>query len=161
MANYMFGGGFLNSRLAVRIRQKDGLSYGVASQLNASSLDKAGGFGAFAIYNPGNSAKLVTAYREEIARMLASGFTDDELRDARSGWLQSRNVTRSQDRSLAAQLTGLLYLGRTIEWDAELERKVAGLKVTDVNAAVQRWIKPDSITIVEAGDFASKGSNRK
>ena len=161
MANYMFGGGFLNSRLAVRIRQKDGLSYGVASQLNASSLDKAGGFGAFAIYNPGNSAKLVTAYREEIARMLASGFTDDELRDARSGWLQSRNVTRSQDRSLAAQLSGLLYLGRTIEWDAELERKVAGLKVTDVNAAVQRWIKPDSITIVEAGDFASKGSNGK
>jgi len=53
MANYMFGGGFLNSRLAVRIRQKDGLSYGVASALNAGSLDKVGGFGAFAIYNPG------------------------------------------------------------------------------------------------------------
>ena len=161
MANYMFGGGFLNSRLAVRIRQKDGLSYGVASMLNASSLDKAGGFGAFAIYNPGNSVKLVAAYREEVARMLASGFTDDELRDARSGWLQSRNVTRSQDRGLASRLATLLFLERTIEWDAELERKVAALKIADVNAAVQRWIKPESISIIEAGDFAAKGSTPK
>ena len=35
LGNYMLGGGFLNSRLAVRIRQKDGLSYGVGSQFQA------------------------------------------------------------------------------------------------------------------------------
>ena len=44
LGNYMLGGGFLNSRLATRIRQKDGLSYGVGSQLQASSLDKSGRF---------------------------------------------------------------------------------------------------------------------
>ncbi len=156
MANYMFGGGFLNSRLAVRIRQKDGLSYGVASALNAGSLDKVGGFGAFAIYNPGNSAKLVAAYREELARMLADGFAADELRDARSGWLQSRNVTRSQDRGLAARLASYLFLDRSMQWDADLEKKVAALTPADVNAAIKRWIKPESISIVEAGDFKGK-----
>ena len=31
LGNYMLGGGFLNSRLATRMRQKDGLSYGVGS----------------------------------------------------------------------------------------------------------------------------------
>ncbi len=40
LANYMLGGGFLNSRLAVRIRQKEGLSYGVGSQFNASRWTK-------------------------------------------------------------------------------------------------------------------------
>src|SRR5262249_34133938 len=40
LGNYMLGGGFLNSRLATRIRQKEGLSYGVGSSLNAGSLDK-------------------------------------------------------------------------------------------------------------------------
>ncbi|MBL8190452.1 MAG: insulinase family protein, partial [Acidobacteria bacterium] len=54
LGNYMLGGGFLNSRLAVRIRQKEGLSYGVGSQLQASSLDKNGIFMAFAIYAPQN-----------------------------------------------------------------------------------------------------------
>jgi len=31
----MLGGGFLNSRLDVRIRQKEGLRYGVGQQLTA------------------------------------------------------------------------------------------------------------------------------
>ena len=45
--NYMLGGGFLNSRLVARIRVKEGLSYGVGSQLNAAPLDKSGGFLAY------------------------------------------------------------------------------------------------------------------
>ena len=36
LGNYMLGGGFLNSRLLARIRGKDGLSYGVGSQLPAT-----------------------------------------------------------------------------------------------------------------------------
>src|SRR5690606_16648681 len=42
LGNYMLGGGFLNSRLATRIRQQDGLSYGVGSQFNAGALDSVG-----------------------------------------------------------------------------------------------------------------------
>jgi zinc protease len=156
LSNYMLGGGFLNSRLATRIRQKDGLSYGVSSFLQADALDKVGAHGAFAIYNPQNSARLVAAYREEIAKMLAEGFTEAELAGARSGWLQGRNVSRSQDRELVGTLARYAYLDRTLEWDAEIERRVAALTVADVNAAVRRWIRPEAITIVEAGDFEPK-----
>ncbi|MGH9820755.1 MAG: insulinase family protein, partial [Pyrinomonadaceae bacterium] len=49
LGNFMLGGGFLNSRLAVRIRQKDGLSYGVGSGFSASPLDESGAFFANAI----------------------------------------------------------------------------------------------------------------
>ncbi|HEY9489642.1 MAG TPA: pitrilysin family protein, partial [Chryseosolibacter sp.] len=61
LGNYMLGGGFLNSRLATRIRQKDGLSYGVGSQFNAGALDPVGSFFAYAIYAPENVTKLETA----------------------------------------------------------------------------------------------------
>ena len=40
LGTYMLGGGFLNSRLAVRIRQEEGLSYGVAAFFGASALDE-------------------------------------------------------------------------------------------------------------------------
>jgi zinc protease len=156
LANYMLGGGFLNSRLATRIRQKEGISYGVSSLLQASSLDKDGAFGTFAIYNPQNSARLIAAYREELAKMLGEGFTDAELKDAQSGWLQGRSVSRSQDRELVGRLQSYRFLDRTLAWDAALEAKVAALTTADVNAAVKRWIKPSDITIVEAGDFAGK-----
>ena len=59
MADFIFGGGFLNSRLAMRIRQKEGISYGVGSWLEAGSLDENGSFGSYAIYNPDNKTSAV------------------------------------------------------------------------------------------------------
>jgi zinc protease len=156
MGNYMLGGGFLNSRLAVRIRQKEGISYGVGSFMQADPIDKSGSFGSYAIYNPDNSEKLITAYKEEIDKMLKDGFTKDELKDATSGYLQGRNVTRAQDRSLAEKLSSNLFLNRTMKWDADLESKVAALTVDQVNAAMRKWIKPEKITYVQAGDFERK-----
>ncbi|MCU0758957.1 MAG: insulinase family protein [Steroidobacteraceae bacterium] len=155
LANYMLGGGFLNSRLATRIRQKEGISYGVQSILQADPLDKVGGFLTFAIYNPENSARLLAAWREELAKMLREGFTEAEFRDARDGWLLGRGVSRSQDRELVGKLASYLYLGRTMDWDAQLEKRVAAMTVADVNAAVRRWIDPAKITVVEAGAFST------
>ena len=123
----MLGGGFLNSRLATRIRQKDGLSYGVGSQLTASPLDKSGAFTTFAIYAPQNSAKLEAAMHEEVARVLKDGYEEKEIAEAKSGWLQTRQVSRAQDPPLARTLAVDLYLGRTLAWDAELEKRVGAL----------------------------------
>ncbi|MFN7928661.1 MAG: pitrilysin family protein [Blastocatellia bacterium] len=154
LGNYMLGGGFLNSRLAVRIRQKDGLSYGVGSQLSASSLDNNGSFFAYAIYAPQNRDKLEVAFKEELARMLKDGFTDEELKAAKSGWMQSRQVSRAQDNELAGRLTSYLFLNRTLAWDAELEKKVLALTPEQVNAAMRKYIDPNKISIIKAGDFA-------
>ena len=157
LGNYMLGGGFLNSRLALRIRQKEGLSYGVGSQLSASPLDKSGSFMAFAIYAPQNAGKLEAAFKEEIARALKDGFTEQELKEARSGYLQSRQVSRAQDAGLARTLAQDLFLKRTLEWDAAFEKKIAALTPGEILEAMRRSIDPSKITIVKAGDFAKAG----
>src|SRR5260370_14846235 len=46
LGHYMLGGGFLSSRLAARIRQKEGLSYGVGSGIFVSAVDHYGRFTA-------------------------------------------------------------------------------------------------------------------
>ncbi len=158
LGNYMLGGGFLNSRLASRIRQKEGLSYGVGSQFQASALDKSGSFVTFAIYAPENASKLEAAFKEEIARALKDGFEARELEEARSGWLQSRQVSRAQDAALARLLAQNLYLSRTLAWDADLEKKVETLTPDQVVSALRRHIDPAKITIVKAGDFAKAGA---
>ncbi len=156
MGDYMFGGGFLNSRLATRIRQKEGISYGVGSFLQADPFDKSGSFGTYAIYNPDNSDKLVAAYKDEVDKMLKDGFTADELKDAITGYLQGQNVTRAQDRSLADKLSRNLFLNRTMKWDADLESKIGALTVDQVNGAMRKWVKPEKITYIQAGDFEKK-----
>lgn len=156
LGNYMLGGGFLNSRLATRIRQKEGISYGVGSQLSANPLDQLGSFITFAIYAPQNAAKLETAFKEEVARALKDGFSAEDVAAAKSGYLQSRQVSRAQDGGLARNLAQYLYLKRTLNWDAEFEQKIAALTPDQIVTAMRKHIDPSKITIVKAGDFAKK-----
>jgi zinc protease len=159
LANYMLGGGFLNSRLATRIRQKEGLSYGVGSQFSASSLDKAGSFMSYAIYAPQNAEKLEVAFKEEIDKALKDGFTADEIKAAKSGYLQSRQVSRAQDAGLANSLTNNLYLNRTMQWDADFEKNVAALTPEKIKAAMQKHIDYSKFSIIKAGEFSKSKGN--
>ena len=161
LSNYMFGGGFLNSRLAVRIRQKDGLSYGVGSGLETGIQDVSGRFTVYAIHAPQNTAKLETAVREEIERARKDEFTAEEFAAAKSGWLQGRQVSRSQDGELAGLLQRHLFNGRTLAWDAELEKRVGALTADQAGAAFRKWIDSAKISVVRAGDFANAKTGAK
>ena len=137
-----------------RIRIKDGLSYGVGSQLSVDSIDKSGSFLAYAIYAPQNLAKLEQAFKEEFDRVLKDGFTAEEIAQAKSGWEQSRSVGRAQDSALVGTLGHYLFLGRTLAWDADLEKKVMALDAATIRAAMNRHIDPSKFIVMKAGDFA-------
>ncbi len=159
IGNYILGGGVLNSRLASRIRVKDGLSYGVASQFSASPLDKNGSFFAYAIYAPENLSKLEQAFKEEIDKAVKEGFTDEELKTAKSGYLQSRQVTRAQDAALSGSLNNNLYLKRTLAWDEDFEKKIQALTPAQIKAAFNKYIDYNKMVIVKAGEFSKSQKN--
>jgi zinc protease len=161
LGNYMLGNSGLSSRLASRIRGKEGLSYGVGSQFSASSLDETGTFFANAIYAPENAEKLEAAFKDELAKLLKDGFTAEEVETAKNGWLQGRQLSRAQDRELSGRINNYLFLNRTIAWDAELESKVKALTPEQINAAVRKYLTPDNITIIKAGDFAKAKTKAK
>jgi zinc protease len=157
VANYILGGeaGF-DSRLMGRIRQRDGLSYSVGSDLSVGPLDRAGSFSIFAIAAPGNVAKVEAAAKEEIARALKEGFTDAEVASAKSGTLQKRAQNRAQDGTLAAAWVGNLHLGRTFAFSKQFEEKIKALTTAQVVAALRKHIDPAKLTVVMAGDFSKK-----
>ena len=157
MANHMLGGGALRSRLADRIRQKEGLSYGVGSQLSIPARDPAGVWLAYAISAPQNTAKVEAALREEIDLALKEGFTAAELAEAKKGWKQGEEVYRTEDGPLAGRLASYLTLDRTMAFDKDLEAKVAALTVAQVNEALRSNLKAASVSIVSAGDFSKAG----
>lgn len=152
LGNYILGNSD-NSRLRMRIRVKEGLSYGVGSRILVSSLDKSGTFTSFAIYAPQNAARVEAAYKEEIARALQDGFTSEEVEAAKTGYLQGQQVNRAQDAVLARTLAARLYTNRTLAWDADFEKRIAALTPAEITAAMRRHIDPSKITIIKAGDF--------
>src|ERR1700674_4903040 len=153
LANYILGGGFLNSRLATRIRQKDGLSYTVGLQLTAPSLDDSGSLSGYAIYAPQNRDKLQAAFKEELARALKEGFTNDEVAAAKNGFLQSRKLARAQDGSVTAALASNLFIDRTFLWAADFDKQVAGLSPQALLDAMRRHIDLAKLSVVKTGDF--------
>ena len=154
IGNYMIGGGALKNRLADRIRQKEGLSYGVGSQLTVSPLDANGLWLAFTISAPQNTAKVEAALREEMQKVVTDGFTADELVEAKKAWRQGREVDRTRDGSLARQLANYLAIDRNFGFDGELEAKVAAVTLEQVNQAVKQALKVEAFSVVTAGDFA-------
>ena len=155
VANYIFGGeAGLDSRLMMRIRQKEGLSYGVGSEVSVGSTDRAGTWTAFAIAAPQNMAKVEASFKEELARALKEGFTDAEVAAAKSGLLQKRVQTRAQDGAVAGGWVYYLHHGRTFQFSKQFEERVRNLTSAQIAAALRKHIDPAKISWVKAGDFA-------
>jgi zinc protease len=153
MGNYVLGGGSLSSRLANRIRQKEGLSYGVGSWLNADALDKMGSFGAYAIYAPENVGKLEAAFKDEVSKLLKEGITQQELDDAKKSLIQARQLGRANDKQLVSKLNTYLFLNRTMQFDSNYEAQLMKLTVEDVNKAMKKHIDINKISLFKGGDF--------
>ncbi len=153
MGNFIFGQGFLNSRLANRIRQKEGISYGVGSYLQPGSIEEKTAFGSYAIFNPENKDKLIQAYKEELTKWVSQGITQEELDAAKTGIIQSRQTGRANDGGLAGKLSSNLYLNRTMAFDKALDEKFEKLTVAEVNAAIKKYIDPSKMSYIKAGDF--------
>ena len=155
IGNYIFGAGALSSRLGDRIRQKEGLSYGVGSSLTASSLDTRATLTMYAIYNPANLQRIVEGISQELDKLLTAGVTQKELDDARQGFLQSQEVMRTEDYKLAQVLESTLFADRTMEYYSKMEQRIVDLTTEKVRDTFRKHIDPKKILTAVAGDWAA------
>jgi zinc protease len=157
MADYMFGGSGLGTRLSRRIRDQEGLSYGVQTQFSAPAKDNGGTFMTFAISAPQNAPKVEASFRDELSKALKDGFAADEVAAAKKAWMQERTLGRSQDGSLVGLLSGRARFDRTLRFDESLEARVQALTPEQISAAFRKYIDPAQLIFVRAGDFKKAG----
>ena len=151
--NFLLGSGSA-SRLWNRLRQKEGISYGVGSVLQVTTQDEGGIWLTQGILAPSNAERFAQAWREEIDKALREGFTAEEINAVRDGYLQQRGQGRANDNQLVSTLLANRFNSRTMAWDEELEAKIRALTPDQINAAMKKHIDPKQIMIFRAGDFA-------
>ncbi|TVZ55755.1 zinc protease [Lutibacter sp. Hel_I_33_5] len=164
VAGSVFGGGFLNSRIAARLRQKDGVSYGAGGGVNvdAQKDDKNSSMFVYAIYAPQNAAKVQLGFKEEIARFIKDGITEEELKNAVKGWIQGQTVSRAKDNEISSLINNNIYYKRDINFQKNLEKKMNTLTVEDVNNAIKKYFKTfNNWSVVNAGDFKNDIKKKK
>ncbi|MDB4809931.1 insulinase family protein [bacterium] len=154
LGNFILGGGSLSSRLGNRVRQQEGLSYGIASYTLPRAKDNRVDFIVAAITNPGKKDRLVEVINEELVRIRNEGITQQELEEAKAAYLQAARVRRSDDSALNQELLGSLFNERTLQHVADHEKNISEASVESVNAAIKKFIDPDKLVIAVAGDFA-------
>jgi zinc protease len=156
LADFIFGEAALASRLSNRVRGKQGLSYTVNASLGVSAKDKHGSFTMFANCKPDNIDKVDKAIKEELDRMLKDGVNDEELTESKKAYLKKLRTDRAGDGALAGLLGNGLVNGRTMNYYADLEKKIDALTPEDVGAAFRKYITPDKLVVIRAGDFKGK-----
>ena len=153
LANVVLGASS-DSRLMNRIRQKEGLAYGCGSMAVAGAQDRVGTFLAYSICAPQNAERTVTCAQEELTRLIKEGIPAQEFDDARKGYRQQVEVGLANDSAVAGMLVRDLYLDRTLKFSADQLEKIETLKPEDVQAILAKYVQPEKLVIVRAGDFA-------
>ena len=156
IANYIFGGS-IASHLADRIRNREGLSYGVNSVFTAPSEGNLASFRAIAIANPQNAPKVEASFRDELQKTLSAGFTAEEVAAAKKAYLDQRTVGRAQDQALPGLILTREATNRTLVWDEQMDAKLAALTPGQITAAFRKYINSAAVSIVKAGDFKTAG----
>ncbi len=152
LANHIFGF-FGSSRLWVRIRESEGLSYDVHSYVQWNQFEPNSLWVAGAIFAPQNQAKVEKALQDELARSLRDGFTQKELDEAREGLLRYRALSRAQDDRVVGALASNLHLGRQFALSQQVDDALAKATLEEVNAAWRRHMVPARMSIAWGGDF--------
>ena len=159
LGNYMFGGS-ITARMPDRIRNKEGLSYGASSRFTAPTDGTGALFSGTVSCNPVNMPKVEASFVDELRKTVRDGFTQGELDSAKKAYADSRKVARSQENALVGLIASHEQLGRTMLYDEQLEARIQGLSLDQVNAVFRKYMDPAALTIVKAGDFKKAGVYR-
>jgi len=157
MANEILGsGGFLTARIPMRLREKEGISYGAGSFIDIPVTNDVAYWLYYAFLNPTKKNAVEVAAKEEIAKALKDGFTAEELKSNLVSWINERKTRLGNDVTLMALTNTYLQYGIPLDDYDVLETKVKALKVEEVNAALKKYLSLEKMTSVYAGDFNKK-----
>ena len=156
IANDILGGGSLTSRLGTRVREQEGLSYGVGSQFIAKAHGRAGMFMIYAITNPINRDKLLKTVDQVLDEIVKSGVTEAEIESARTSYLKQLDDILSSDVQLMETLHQYQAANRDETFIARRQRNMEQLSKAKVDAVIQKLLCQKKLVIVTAGDFRGK-----
>lgn len=152
LANRALGESTLSSRLGLRVRDAEGLTYGIASRFRAPTL-AAGPWYITVSVSPGNVERAIGSALEVLREYVREGIRPEELEDEKSSAVGSFKVSLSTNAGLAATLWNAEFHGLGLDYVERYPELVRAVTVEEVNAAIRKYFRPDHLTIVVAGDM--------
>jgi zinc protease len=149
----IFGEGS-GSRVWMRLREREGLSYGAGGRTWAETLDEVGGLQGSAIVAPVNLARARASMIAEVETLAGGVVSDAELAAAKASWSSELATDLASDDFVASAFLDDLFVDRTLVWRRQLEARLQAVTLADVASVAHQYLKPADLIVVQAGDMA-------
>ena len=153
IANYLFGGAGLNSRLNQRIREKEGLTYGGYSVLVINDLSELLTAGFSATAEKFDRAKAL--FMEEWQRVGCHGFGEEELRAAKNYLTASYNLRFASLAGIAEMLAYMQKYGLGADFLQKRNDYVEAVTLEQLNQAAKKYFDSNLLQ-AEIGVFGGE-----
>jgi zinc protease len=143
------------SRLGLwqRIREQEGISYSVASSLDAPWYGNAAAININASFAPQNLERLRTAVREVLQQTRDNGYDVVTVSNTKSAILARRKDRLTEPANAIDTIAFNLREGRAFDANKEFDERYEQLDSAAVNAALKKYLDVALLREVAAGSF--------
>lgn len=151
VGNYILGGGGFVSRLTEEVREKRGLSYSVYSYFSPGL--HAGAFTVGLQTRPDQAVQAVQVSRDVVAKFVAEGPTDAELKAAKDNLIGGFALRIDSNRKLLDNVANIAWNNLALDYLDTWTQQVDKVTAADIKAAMARKLQPEKmVTVVVGGE---------
>jgi zinc protease len=141
----------LSSRLGLRVRDTEGLTYGINARVSAGRF--CGPFAISLTVAPANLARAVASARSVVDEFLSGGITEKEMNDEKRSRIGKFKVDLASNSGIAGALDMAETYGFGVEFLDAFPAMVEAVAREQVDAAVREHLRPSELVEVAAGDL--------
>jgi hypothetical protein len=145
----ILGGGF-SSRLFQTIRTQRGLAYHASARWSAG-YDHPGTFAAVSSTKSESTVETIRGILEEIERIAKEPVSEEELRIAKDGILNSFVFNFDRKGEIVSRLMTYDYYGYPRDFLQKYQKSVEKVTVEDVRRAAAKHLHPGELTVLAVG----------
>jgi zinc protease len=152
LANIVLGQSTLSSRLGLRLRDREGLTYGVTSAFFTTGR-VAGPWRVSVSVNPANVAQAIASAREVVGEFATNGPTEREVVQARNSAVGNMRVGLATAGGVAGQLERMAYNEFPDDFVDTYRARMDAISRADIAAAARKHFDEANLLIAAAGTF--------
>lgn len=131
------------------VREKRGLTYGVSSDFSPGRHAGAFTVGLQTRADQANAAMAVA--RETLARFVAEGPTDEELKAAKDNLVGGFALRLDSNRKLLGNVANIAWNGLPLDYLDTWTQRVQAVTTAQIRAAFARMLQPERMVTVVVG----------
>ncbi|SEA78432.1 pitrilysin family protein [Variovorax sp. YR216] len=149
LGNYVLGGGGFVSRLTEQVREKRGLTYSIYSGFSPGL--QAGAFRIGFQTRPDQAEEAVRVSREVLAKFVAEGPTEAELKAAKDNLIGGFPLLLDSNRKLLGNVANIAWYDLPLDYLETWTARMNAVTVADVKGAFARKLQPERMVTVIVG----------